>query len=354
MVETTAGDNANDAEQMRLAFEAFMLKGKAASSKVDSSDASTNTPALTTKSNSSKKKKKKKRPSTGVSPQKMVSKQEIPITASGMNHERVTSPTPNKLDQSSKKRFYQLLRSFSNKIQQSWFEIDDQILAVLENIVSIRARLPLEWKILHSFNINNKRGFEEECKEQNMTDNWNYFGFRGKIKALRYPAHMQRADVQLALEHDLEQHEKMIVSLRSLISELSECHESLGRLVDTIWKFHLDCQTQGNEIYYDGGDNSNENFDMDVLVQNTTDLFRLLSTELYRKQCLIPLMIESINDGLLDGESHGFGSDVFNAESAKSTANAEEDLPLSVARRCYKYWPRQMDEELMLWVVELS
>ncbi|KAL7479179.1 hypothetical protein ACHAW6_004923 [Cyclotella cf. meneghiniana] len=356
MVETNPGDNANDAEQMRLAFEAFMLKRNVASLKVESSDASTNTTAITTKSNSNKKKKKKKRPSTGgVSPQKTVSKQEIPITASGMNHERGTSPIHNNLDQSSKKRYYQLLRSFSNKIQQSWFEIDDQILAILENIVSIRARLPLEWKILHSFNIDNKRGIDEEYNEQKMTDNWKYFGFRGKIKASGYPAHIQRADVQLALENDLEQHEKMIVSLRSLISELSECHDSLGRLVDTIWKFHLDCQTQGDhEIFYDGGDNSNGHFDMDVLVQNTTDLFRLLSTELYRKQCLIPFMIESVNDGLLGGESEGFDSDVFNNESAKSTVTTGEDLPLSVARRCYKYWPRQLDEELMLWLVNLS
>ncbi|KAL3796782.1 hypothetical protein HJC23_010929 [Cyclotella cryptica] len=352
MVESTSDDNANDAEQMRLAFQAFMLKGKGATTKVESSDASATT---TAKSNSSKKKKKKKRPSTGVSPQKAVSNEEITTPVSAENEEQVSSTTPNKLDQSSKKRYYQLLRSFCNKIQQSWFEIDDQILDIIESIVSIRARLPLEWKILNSFKNDNRRDYEEEFKEENMTDNWKYFGFRGKTKALNYPAHMQRADVHLALEHDLEQQEKMITSLRSLISELSECHESLGRLVDTIWKFHLDCQVQGfSEICYDGGDNSNGNFDMDILVQNATDLFRVLSTELYRKQSLIPLMIESINDGLLlGGNSLGFDGRSVHTESTKSTVTSGEDLPLSVARRCYKCWPRKVDEELMLWIVKM-
>jgi hypothetical protein len=57
---STPENSEDDAEQMRLAFEAFMLKGKGATSSTKiSGDASTNT--TTTSSSKSKKAKKKKR-----------------------------------------------------------------------------------------------------------------------------------------------------------------------------------------------------------------------------------------------------------------------------------------------------
>jgi hypothetical protein len=308
--------NTPDDEQMRLAFEAFMLQGKGAvTSTAAGGDASTT--ASTTTSTNSKKKKKKKRPSTGTSPQKQ--------TTTPPKTEPISSPSPSKLNQSTKKRYYQLLRSFSNKIQQSWFELDDQMLAVLENIVSIRGRLPLEWKMLSLYD--NTR----PCKEQGMGgQNWKHAGCRGTHET-QHSLHLHRADVQLALDNDLDQHEKMISALRSLISELSETHDSLGRLVDTIWMFHLDSQ----EVILEVEDENKEQDEMDSLVQNINVMFQVLSTELYRKQSLIPALIGSINDEML---------------CASLDPVSTESTPLEVARICHKDWRRQIDGELLAWL----
>ena len=303
-----------DAEQMRLEFEAFMLQGKTTSAA--SGDASSANTTMTTSSNS-KKKKKKKRPSTGASPQKTLT-----TTPSD------DLPSPNKkMDQSTKKRYYQLLRSFSNKIQQSWFELDNQILAILKSIVGIRERLPLEWKLLKTYD-DTARSKEEGLE----VEDWKEHGFRGKNE--NRPLHLHRDDVQLALENDMEQHEKMISALRSLVTELSECHESLGRVVDTIWTFHLDCQHDIDKVMDDGNEQ-----EFDALVQNATALFQVLSTELYRKQCLITSVIETINDEIL-GEG--------------SNTNGSEDTPVEVARACAKYWTPQIDQNLITWVKKLG
>lgn len=328
-------DGGDDAEQMRLAFQAFMLQGKGANSNAASGDALTHKSSTTTTSNSSskKKKKKKKRPSTGASPQKTPHNKTITTTLveEESDDDQISSPSSNKLNQTTKKRYYQLIRSFSNKIQQSWFEVDDQILAVLESIASIRGRLPLEWKLLNSRYFNNKK-YDNVCVEKDTATDWKSYGLRGESKVSNYPIHLHSTDIQLALDHDLGQHEKMIAALRSLISDLSECHESLGRLVDAIWKFHLECQYDGDEI--------DEGEEMELLVQNTNDVYRVLSEELYRKQSLIPLVIESINDDVLGGNTHASGN--------------AEDTPLIVARRCHKSWPREVDAQLVKWILEIG
>lgn len=320
-VQSNPDGSGEDAEQMRLAFEAFMLKGKGAATTSESGDASTNTSITTSTTN--KKKKKKKRQSTGPSPQKQQTTPSKP--------ERITSsPSPSKLDQSTKKRYYQLLKSFSNKVQQSWFEVDDQMLAVMESIVSIRGRIPSEWKMLSSYDNNRM-----SCKEKVMNGQaWKCHGYRGKTE-LRRPMHLHRSDVQLALDNDLEQHEKMVGALRSLISELSETHDSLGRLVDTIWAFHLECQQDRIE---DENENE-EQSEIHMLVQNASDLYQTLSTELYRKQCLIPKVIATINDEMLGSE--------FDPTSS-------ENFPLKVARDSYKSWARRIDPDTLRWILRLS
>ena len=306
----------DDPEKMRIAFEVFMLRGKGAATSDGGGDIDTNT----TNTNATTGSKKKKRPSTGRSPQKQTTTPPSPISLS----------SPNKVNQSTKRRYYQLLRSFSNKIQQSWFEVDDQILAVLESIVGIRTRLPLEWKLLNSYDA-----FGEINGEEEMENDWKCYGSRFKSE-IHHSFHLHRGDAQLALDNDLEQHEKMITALRSLIAELSECHDSLGRLVDTIWTFHFDCQHDTNNYEYEG---NNEHNDIEVIVQNTSNLFRNLSQELYRKQCLIPTIIATTHDEML-GES----------SNPASIGNA----PLEEARSCYKQWPRQVDQYLVEWMLRSS
>lgn len=335
-------EDVDEEEKMRLAFQAFMLTGKVAPTEGRNDDTSSK-PTSQTTSNASKKKKKKKRQSTGTVASKQItvaptqSKQSTPQKGSGST---VTYPSPNRQNQSTKKRYYQLLRSFSDKIQYTWMDTDDQILSVLENIVSIRGRLPMEWKL-------RKRMMSgENCPEIDEGEVWKYCGFQGKPKEADYSFHLQVSDVQLALDHDMTQHEKMIAALRSLMTTLSDFHESLGRLVDTIWQFHLDCCEEISGDAEKDGEEVTLSDEMETLVQNATDLFQMLSVEMYRKQTLITFVVDTTQN------------DIFGANKQK-LVETEGDEPLKVVRKCCKAWPRtapesSVDERLMMWALALG
>ena len=158
----------------------------------------------------------------------------------------------------------------------------------------------------------------------NEDESWKNYGSRK-----RRPHALQIQDIQLAFINDITQHEKMVLAVRKLMSELADCHNALGRCLDTIWKFH--CSTMvvvvqqemimmeqaqqpeqqhmlavenvnsgddeegvvkweegGDDDDDDGGDNSITN-----IVQLVTDVYHMLSTEIYRKQALVLELIES-------------------------------------------------------------
>ena len=258
---SSTDEEGDDAEKMRLAFEAFMLTGKkpGAGEKNDDETASMATSQSAT-SKSKKKKKKKKSPGGTPSP-----KPPMPPKV------KVTSPSlPSHAKQSAmaksdKKRYYQLLRSFNDKVQHTWLDIDNQMLDVLQNVVSIRGRLPLEWKLLQSSKKRN------DSPEGDSGEEWKYHGFQGKPKEDSYAMHLRTDDIQLALSNDLVQHEKMLAGLRSLISDLAECHEALGRVVDTLWQFHLGCADVQEGIE---GESTKEEEEMDHIVQSVTDAYQ--------------------------------------------------------------------------------
>ena len=301
------GDDEDDAEKMRLAFQQFMLTGKKASDD-DVRPAGSSLSASTAAATSSKKKKKNKKGKKRHSSSPVLA---TPPTKSSFQ----LTPTPSsqgKLAKTDKKRYYNLLRSFIGKVK-TWMDTDDQILAVLDNIVSIRRRLPLEWKLKLSLRSSS------ECD-----DGWKYHGLSGRPKEASYATvHLLPEDADLALSHDLEQHEKMLAGLRKLMSDLSDSIEAMGRALDTLLKFHLEC-----EFDYDGEDG----VEAETIVQSVIDLFHMLSLELYRKQALlVPTIFDSTTDDML-GLSDG-------RKRLESSAGGVE-----IARRCWQAWKRDCDE----------
>lgn len=339
---TTHTSSSNeDAERMRLAFEQFMLNGGKNNSKAsegknndEASLLAATTPQST--SNKSKKKKKKKRPSTasvGAASSKvgvplLGTKQSLlPSSLSPQSSEAALPPphqqqqqqqqsTSNYFSKNNKKRYYQILRSFNNKIKHTWMDIDEQILLVLQNIVSIRGRLPSEWKLLsHATRRRRLLSTTENVRWKNYDDiakedeeDWKSYGYHEKFKETsQYFSYLQIEDIQLALSHDLEQHEKMLAGLRSLMSNLAECHDALGRIVDTLWHFHLECCSVTKDE--EEGCNS-ENWgkdDMENIVNCVTSSYQMLSVELYRKQIIITTVIDSTNDDILGIDNVGVG-----------------------------------------------
>ena len=331
---STSGD---DAEAMRQSFEAFMLSGKQQNEIEKADDGSL---MATTQSNKSKKKKKKKKKSMvgGVATQ--------PSTPSIINSNSSSIGTPStsssatKQKSKEKKRYYQLINSFNDKVTHTWIHIDDQILAVLQNIVSIRSRLPLEWKVLHSSYLKNDNVNPQDDNYGRGEDNWKQHGLQGKLKETPYSFHLHTSDVQLALNHDMTQHEKMLSAIRTLMTNLSECHEGLSRVVDTLWKFHLDCVQDRIEE----DDEENDGI-MQNMVDNVTEVYQMLSSELFRKQMLIPVILESTQD------------EILGIEKGKITEGSRKGL--QSARDCCKSWDRSskescIDESKLSYVLKLG
>jgi len=340
-------DDGDDAEKMRLAFEAFMLTGKKPPTEEKNNDPSSSC-ATSTLSTKSKKKKKKKKSSFGGTPPKPPSRE---------SSDSATKPSPmhkqSSKSRADRKRYYQLLRSFNDKVKHTWLDIDDQMLAILQNIVSIRGRLPLEWKLLHSSSLKQDNPEGGGDFVDGNQDDWKYCGLLGKPKEIPYSFHLRPNDVQLALSNDLKQHEKMLIALRSFISNLAECHDALGRVVDNLWKFHLECTTEDEEEgegqgQGDDGWMHNEDDGMESIVQNVTNVFQMLSMELYRKQSLVPLIIESTEDEILGvekqassaGDARGYAKG--NLRLVGSDGNTLSGV--QTARKCCKSWQRSSDE----------
>ena len=299
----------DDTEKMRLAFQQFMLTGKKTSDD-DARPAESSFSATTPSASSSKKKKRNKKGKKRYSASPVLA---TPPTATKLSSRPTPTPSSQgKLTKTDKKRYYNLLRSFNGKVQ-TWIDTDNQILAVLDNIVSIRRRLPLEWKLKQSLRSSS------ECD-----DGWKYHGLNGRPKESSYvTVHMLPEDADLALSHDLEQHEKMLAGLRALMSDLADNLEAMGRAVDTLSKFHLECESD-----YIGEDG----VEAETIVQSVVDLFHMLSLELYRKQALlVPTIFDSTTDEML-GLSDG-------RKSLESSAGGVE-----TARRCWQTWKRDSDE----------
>lgn len=320
----------DDVESTRRAFEEFMLAGTMSSTPKE------NKSTITT-SRSKKKKKKKKSSldsSAANSPGKFLTPNE---KASDDTTTRPAAWAPllarkQPVKKRDKKRHHQLLRSFNSKMQHTWFDIDDQLLSILQNVSNIRGRLPQEWKLLHFSDSAQVNVSEQEQDRQR--DQWKYHGFLGKPKELSYAFHLHTADVELALSNDLMQHEKMLAGVRSLMSNLAECQESLGRVLDTLYTFHLEYNAQWEDNELSEHDNDNMHNHLDAV----TDVFHMLSLELYRKQNLVLLILESTNDEILRIEASNNDYDASNNDYDSRQGG------LQTVRMCCESWPRSSEE----------
>ena len=87
------------------------------------------------------------------------------------------------------------------------------------------------------------------------------------------------------------------MGLRTLMSKIADCHDALGRVVDTLWKFHCsECVANEDRIEDNKGFGwelvwDDVNVSMENIVQVVMDLFCVLSVELYRRQGLVLLVI---------------------------------------------------------------
>ena len=153
------------------------------------------------------------------------------------------------------------------------------------------------------------------------------------------------------------QHEKMLAALRGLFANLSECHEMILRSLDEITKYHLDFleEFRNNNVEL----KLELELELEVKVEFEPsflkasgsvgimrDVIAMLSNELYRKQCMVHMILDSVEDELMEDVGSGSYSDSAKGEvgagAGVGVGGEWEDLsPKDVVQRCCMMWPRE-------------
>lgn len=196
------------------------------------------------------------------------------------------SKTPSRSSSSSKKktskRFGPIVKAFQGRIQD-WKDADDQLYQVLNSIVNLRNRIWWETKV----------SLQHEPKP------WESSGFRSN-KMFLLPS-----DVDMAVDHDLLQHEKMMAGARTLISSMASAQEAVGRRLDELYLMEHEVPQN--------------------VVNAALEVYHFLGEELYHKQIMVNKVIDSCHNGLLASK-----------EESEETIVASN--PRNVAQTCFAGW----------------
>jgi len=220
------------------------------------------------------------------------------------------------------RQYWRIYRGFFAIVKDEWIDIDDQMQAVVSSIENIRSRLPMETDVINAIRD------EEEWEAQKE---WDGYGL-GYSTRREHNFALTLEDVQLAMGHDLAQHEKMLKVSRTLLSDLSEAQNALGRKLDDLMQHHLDSTSCGDEEMLVMALPSGS---AQLLVDEATQVYSQLSQELYRKQCLVQRLFDSVTNDMIQGgdgpmkDVHFDGDRSNNVMSSKGTAS-----------HCCTVWPR--------------
>jgi hypothetical protein len=213
----------------------------------------------------------------------------VPSTPSPSSSLQTQDSSPKK---KRKKPFGPIFRAFQGRLEE-WKDLDGQLKAVLGSIANLRDRICWESRQLI-------------LPTSTTAREWEGCGFRARSNLL-----LTGEDVDMALTHDLLQHEKMMAGARTLISSMSLAQEAMARRLDEWLTYQLEEEEEP------GGEGRS-------LLDQVQDTYLLIAGELYRKQMLVQKILDSCHDGLVDKQA--------------SQMLQEDGSPRSVARKCCKNW----------------
>jgi hypothetical protein len=304
---------ADDDEAMQAAFAAFMLGGKTQQQQVSSPS-----------------------PSSSQSPR-------ISQTQSFFNK--------------ALRKYQPIVNACHGTLVRDWLEVDDNLAQVMHSIANLRERCWLTSRLLvkqeqaSRGGIRNirasmrSRGSSDSSSSSNSNSNpWKGHGFRMDPQKTALPGD----DLELALSHDLLQHERMLSGARKLIHSLGEAQDALGRRLDELLWHHMDTYRLLDDSITPEGSLAFEG--AAVKVDECQQLYSQTSRELYRKQHLAVQVLDSVQDTLLFREKGVFSSGGGDGDDVSRT-------PRGVALRVADQWPRTHRESHLyassLWLRDL-
>lgn len=309
------GDNDEGADAMGLAWQEFMLTG--------GSDTQYAGVAA------GKKKKKKKGLSqqdggAGGVPDAAGNTPTTPLSAAKESRLELKSHQNSTQRLKIRKKYWQLLNAFKKTMRVDWLDVDDHLGDVISSIVNLRDRI-----LMSSTCLRNINGESHSTAVSSVSKS---LGCGYRQKRSQGPevvvGHLVKEDLELALSHGLMQHEKMLSGARRLISSLNQAEEALGRRLEELVTFQMNVlgifQIQ---VLQDAKDKVEDD---DLALFGTTvtnwarQVYTELAEELYRKQGLVQMVLDSVNDELLYCDD----------------SSDNESTPLKAATQCHRQWPR--------------
>jgi hypothetical protein len=293
MKQTMSQEGKNDSENdaMRLAFQQYMLSGRVGSDTTQKNDNIGNR-----EPGESEKKEQERLTKQALKIQQQIKKAE--------------------------KRYWQIFNGFASMLQEEWLVLDNEAYRVVQAVFELRKRLRTESRLWNQYH------------QVLQKPEWTKFAYNSST--LNIHCH----DVHMALCHDLEQHERMMTGLLGVLSNLSECHESILRQMDVMMKHHYDClkEHQNLEPGFIVSTTFGKVASLPELLSCLTDMF---SRELYRKQCLVHMILDTGNDEMITpGDGFDERYDDPNKISQYNEVPWEDMSPSLVAEHCFKQWPR--------------
>jgi hypothetical protein len=225
-----------------------------------------------------------------------------------------------------------------------WLDTDSSAQQVLHTIANLRDRI---WYTSQ---------YQGTLSVQESSPHWQSFGYRSGRGCWARPVHDRNAapalattaddslllnvhDLELALDHGLVQHERLLGQLRRLVSGLGATLEALGRRLDELYPYELLQEPSGGNVYQQrrggGGGPLAE-------LETWNNVYAATAQELYRKQMLAEQVWDSaIHSGLLL-EHHGVNTIPNDDDDDGATSN-----PRRVAHHCSAVWSRLHSESYL-------
>jgi hypothetical protein len=248
-----------------------------------------------------------------------------------------------------------LRRSFQSSVR-AWVETDDQLLQVSRSVANLRDRI---WVTSRALTALREEEHHHRPQHHSRADRgWMGQGYRSTDSgALLLPPLPERV-LHVALSDALVQHEKMLALFRQLMSQLSQDQDALGRRAEDL--FLLQVQEEEEEEEWmgrpqtwrggrDGATNDNDcnssnACETDDPAQGCVELHAACARELYRKQRLAQLLLDSTTNAMLHSGTAVDDSDAVDHDDEPSagTGEIDEQDPASLLTRSHHQHPRSV------------
>jgi hypothetical protein len=218
-----------------------------------------------------------------------------------------------------RKGYRPILKAFQGRLQE-WSDTNKQLKSVLGSIINLRDRIYWESSQLQALSVTNDHQEEKQ-------PTWKTCGFRYGLSnqgSSSCALHME--DINLALNHDLLQHERMLSVLRSLTALLAQNVDEIGRRLDEWMILNLSDLPPPSHRQQQQYNVSNDNDESIIaeerlfigwtkeqnVLEDARIVYSFLALDLFRKQKVATDIFDSCHDSILKTiDDDNFSKDSF-------------------------------------------